>query len=132
MCIRDRKIGSFKFTTMKKIFLISVLMISVLMGYSTGNDSKTKTEDTNSAAKAVLTGSIADENSGESLVGVEVKLEGTDLKTYTDFDGNFSFKNVKPGEYKLVTNYISYQKKTEVLTLTPKQNELSIKLQVSN
>jgi hypothetical protein len=117
---------------MKKYLIISVLVLSVLAGYSTENDSKTKTEDTNSEATAVLTGSIADNNSGESLVGVEVKIEGTDLKTYTDFDGNFTFKNVKPGNYKLVTNYISYQKKTELLTVSPKQNELKIKLQVSN
>ena len=117
---------------MKKLFVIAVLIFSVASAYSTEIDSKSKAEDTNVAATAVLSGTIADENSGESLVGVEVKLEGTDLKTYTDFDGNFSFKNVKPGEYKLVTNYISYQKKTEVLSLSPKQNELSIKLQVSN
>ena len=54
------------------------------------------------------------------------------MKTYTDLDGNFTFKNVKPGEYKVVTNYISYQKKTEVLNVTANDNKLQIKLQSSN
>ena len=80
----------------------------------------------------VLNGTVADENSGEALVGVEIKIEGTDLKTYTDFDGNFSFENVKPGEYKLVTNYISYQKNTETLNVTSRENDIKIKLHSSN
>lgn len=112
--------------------MIAILILSVIAVNAKESDSETKSNDTENSAMIVLTGSVADENSGESLVGVEVKIEGTDLKTYTDFDGNFAFKNVKPGEYKLVTNYISYQKKTETLKVSPKQNELKIKLQASN
>lgn len=116
---------------MKKTF-IGILL--VLVGFSTiAKEKETKTIDTeNSAAATILTGSVADNNSGESLVGVEVKLAGTDLKTYTDFDGNFSFNNVKPGEYKLIANYISYQKKTKILNVSSQKNELKIKLQTSN
>ena len=88
-----------------------------------------KTENTTAL---VVSGTVADEKSGESLVGVEVNIAGTDMKTYTDLDGNFTFKNVKPGEYKVVTNYISYQKKTEVLNVTANDNKLQIKLQSSN
>ena len=115
---------------MKKITILFMLVLTVFALNAKENESKAT--DTESNATTVLTGTIADENSGESLVGVEVKIEGTDLKTYTDFDGNFSFKNVKPGEYKLVTNYISYQKKTEVLNITAQENNLKIKLQSSN
>ena len=43
--------------------------------------------------------------------------------TYTDFDGKFTFENIKPGEYKLVTNYISYKKGTEILKVNNKENE---------
>ncbi|MCF6332906.1 MAG: carboxypeptidase-like regulatory domain-containing protein [Draconibacterium sp.] len=115
---------------MKKTF-IGILL--VLVGFSTiAKEKEAKAADTESIATTILTGSIADNNSGESLVGVEVKLEGTDLKTYTDFDGNFSFNNVKPGEYKLITNYISYQKKMKILNVSSQKNELKIKLQTSN
>ena len=109
------------------IFLLAVTVIAV-----NAKENKGKSIDAENTAASVITGIVADQNSGESLVGVEVKLEGTDLKTYTDFDGKFSFKNVKAGEYKLVTNYISYQKQTEILEVNSKQNEVKIKLQASN
>jgi hypothetical protein len=54
------------------------------------------------------------------------------LKTYTDFDGNFTFNNVKPGEYKVVANYISYKPGAEKLEASAKNNELKLKLQPSN
>ena len=118
---------------MKKILIAIVLIISVVAvnAKDKGSKADTKTTDAKGQATMVLTGSIADETSGESLVGVEVKIEGTDLKTYTDFDGNFSFKGVKPGEYKLVTNYISYEKKAQKLNVKSDEN-IKIKLQSSN
>lgn len=115
---------------MKKLALIILLAINVIAVNAKEKDSKPG--ETETTATMILTGSVADQNSGESLVGVEVKIEGTDLKTYTDFDGKFAFKNVKPGEHKLVANYISYQKKTEVLTVSAEEKELKIKLQSSN
>jgi len=75
----------------------------------------------------MIAGTIADQNSGELLAGVEVHLEGTGQKTYTDFDGNFIFK-VRPGEYTLVTNYISYEKKAEKLAVNQKDNNVKIQL----
>uniref|UniRef100_UPI003216898B carboxypeptidase-like regulatory domain-containing protein n=1 Tax=uncultured Draconibacterium sp. TaxID=1573823 RepID=UPI003216898B len=115
---------------MKKVLIAALLILSVVAVNAKESDTKTKTVD--SEAVVMLSGSIADELSGESLVGVEVKIEGTDLKTYTDFDGNFSFKNVKPGEYKLVANYISYEKKSEVLKIETNENDIKIELQTSN
>jgi hypothetical protein len=117
---------------MKKVLIAALLILSVVAVNAKESDTKTKASDTESAATMLLSGSIADEFSGETLVGVEVKIEGTDMKTYTDFDGNFSFNNVKPGEYKVVANYISYEKKSEVLTVDSKQNDIKIKLQSSN
>lgn len=115
---------------MKKVLITALLILSVIA--VNAKDNKVKVKDNESTATMVLTGSIADQNSGESLVGVEVKLEGTDLKTYTDFDGNFSFQNVKMGNYKLVTKYISYEKKSELLNVNSNKNKLKIKLQSSN
>lgn len=118
---------------MKKVLLAALLIISVVAVNAKNNDIKTKAKanDSESAATMMLSGSIADDLSGESLVGVEVKIEGTDQKTYTDFDGNFSFEGVRPGEYKLVTNYISYEKKAEVLNVNSNENNIKIKLQSS-
>ena len=115
---------------MKKIVIAAFLILSVVA--VNAKEKEGKLSDSEGTATVMLTGSIADEKSGESLVGVEVKLEGTDLKTYTDFDGNFSFERVKPGEYKLQANYISYQKESKVLNVNKKENNLEIKLQASN
>ncbi len=93
------------------------------------NEAKTNSK-TDSEATVALTGTIMDSQSGELLAGVEVSIEGTDTKTYTDFDGNFSFK-VKPGEYNVVTNYISYSKNTETLRVDGKDNRVQIKLENS-
>ena len=115
---------------MKKISILFALVLTVFV--VTAKENENKGSDNENAATIVLKGNVADVHSGESLVGVEVKIEGTDLKTYTDFDGNFTFKNIKPGDYKLVTNYISYQKQTEDLHLSARENKLTIKLQSSN
>jgi hypothetical protein len=100
-------------------------MVSAVMAKE--NETK-KTTETESQSVVTLSGTVLDSESRESLTGVEVRIEGTDLKTYTDFDGSFSFSQLNPGEYKLVTNYISYQKHSEVLKINTKQNQLEIKL----
>ncbi len=116
---------------MKRIIIALVFTISIFAVQAKEKDSKTNNDAENTAA-VVISGNVADKKSGEALVGVEVKIEGTDMKTYTDFDGNFSFNNLKPGEYKVVTSYISYQKKTDVVNISSKENNLKVKLEASN
>jgi len=59
--------------------------------------------------ETVLAGKITDILSGEELAGVRVQLDGTDLITYTGFEGEFRFEGLKPGTYYLVTSMISYK-----------------------
>lgn len=113
----------------KGIILIFLILVGLVIQ---AKEKENKTKDTEAKATIALKGNVADEKSGEALVGVEIKLEGTDLKTYSDFDGNFSFNDVKPGEYNVIANYISYEKETETLNVTPNKNELKIKLHSSN
>jgi uncharacterized surface anchored protein len=113
---------------MKKI-IFSLLTIVMVIAVSAKENETKNPASVDNAATVVLAGTIADATSGESLAGVEVKIEGTDLKTYTDFDGNFKFDGVKPGEYKVVTSYISYKPATQVLSLNAKQTELKIKME---
>lgn len=115
---------------MKKIIFSLLALVITIAVTAKENEAKTATT-TDNAAVQVLTGTISDANSGESLVGVEVKIEGTDLKTYTDFDGNFTFSNVKPGEYKVVANYISYKQGSKTLDTNSKSNAFELKLQPS-
>ncbi len=119
-----------KIDTMKKIMIGFLSLMLTIAVTAKENESKS-TSTTDNAASVILVGTISDANSGESLVGVEVKIEGTDLKTYTDFDGNFTFTNVKPGEHKVVANYISYKPVTKTLEANASNNKLELKLQPS-
>ncbi|MBW6537161.1 MAG: carboxypeptidase-like regulatory domain-containing protein [Mariniphaga sp.] len=116
---------------MKKL-LIGVFALLLAVAVSAKDKGEKTNTDTESTATVALSGTVLDSNSGELLVGVEVKIEGTETKTYTDFDGNFTFGNMKPGEYKLVANYISYKSSVETLQLNGKENQVKIKLQNSN
>ena len=84
------------------------------------------------AQTITLKGKVVDFNSGESLTGVEVAIEGSSVKTYTDFDGNFEIKDVKPGNYNLVASYISYNNSlVENFKAADTDNNVEIKLQTS-
>lgn len=60
-----------------------------------------------------INGVITDVDTDETLAGVLVTIEGTDIKTLTDLDGKFSFDGLDVGEYQLKVSYISY-KETKV------------------
>lgn len=115
---------------MKKLLFAAIIVFLAFAGNAEEKKGES-TVDTKSEATTVLTGTVADSDSGELLAGVEIQLEGTDLKTYTDFDGNFTFR-VKPGEYKVVANYISYEKCTETLKVENRENQVKIQLENSN
>lgn len=118
---------------MKKTII--TLVFTALLGLVYADNDGTKSEvvaNSTPVEMVNLTGSIADLASGESLAGVEVALEGTDLKTYTDFDGNFEFKDVKPGKYNLIASFISYKKSfVENFNADANKCSLDIKLEAA-
>ena len=80
-----------------------------------------------------VTGKVVDMNSGESLVGVEITIEGSTKKAYTDLDGNFKIDNLQAGSYNVIASYISYSKSfIEKLEVKKSNQELNIKLQSAN
>jgi hypothetical protein len=93
---------------MKRTFL-SLLLIA-LIGFSFAGNDKTKETPTAAPATITVTGNVVDMVTGEALTGVEILVEGTNTKVYSDFDGNFTISNVKPGEYNIVASFISYKK----------------------
>jgi len=121
---------------MKKVILATAFL--VLSTVTFAENSKTKAEPKAKAEATVvaptlsLSGNVIDQVSGEALVGVEVKIEGTENKTYTDFDGHFVFDNLKPGSCKLITSYTSYNKIEKSLTVSSKNNQVKIELKASN
>jgi uncharacterized alpha/beta hydrolase family protein len=120
---------------MKRIFftLIIALVATTLFAKSEKTKAVNETVVEATVPTLQLIGFVTDKNSNEALVGVEVKIEGIQEKTYTDFDGKFTFTNLKPGEYNIVASYISYQKNSiEHVDLKNATRQVSIKLESSN
>ncbi len=114
---------------MKKV--IFALLVAFATTSAFAEKAETKTDSKAKAAVISLSGNIIDEVSGEALVGVEVKLEGSGIKTYTDFDGHFVIDNLKAGNCKLVASYTSYIKSEKTFTMNSKNNQVKIELQSS-
>ncbi len=112
----------------KKLFtvLIAVVILFGNQAFASGD------MPANTNAKASISGKVIDNTTGEALVGVAVAVEGTDLKVYTDLDGNFAIKSINPGKYNLVLSLISYKNSlVENLNLDPsKKQVVDVKLDV--
>jgi hypothetical protein len=119
---------------MKRLFstltvLIVLLSLNTIVLANNENDKNS----TNSAEVATtsVTGSVVDQNTGEELTGVKVQIEDIDVDTYTDFMGNFTLNNLKPGKYEVTVSYVSYEKKTEKVNISI-EDENKIKIKLSN
>ena len=56
-------------------------------------------------------GKVYDAESGETLVGASIVVEGTTKGTTTDMDGKYTLSGLEPGNYTFVVSFVSYQKK---------------------
>lgn len=55
-----------------------------------------------------ISGIVTDKNTGETLPGVQVIIEGTDHGAVTNIDGYYEIYKVPPGEYELFIEYLGY------------------------
>jgi hypothetical protein len=75
-----------------------------------------------------VSGSVTDHNTNESLAGVEVRVQGTDIVTYTDFNGNYFLPELKAGTYTLEFKYPSYSQSSVVTYGEQRENQLNVEL----
>src|SRR6266404_2282919 len=59
-----------------------------------------------------IAGHVKDSQTKESLVGVNVLVQGTSLGAATDLEGYYSILNVPPGSYTIIASAIGYTRKT--------------------
>jgi len=114
---------------MKKVIFALLVAFATTSAFAEKTDSKVETKS--ETAILSLSGNVIDEVSGEALVGVEVKVDGSDQKAYTDFDGHFVINNLKSGECKLIASYTSYNKSEKTFQIKSKSNPVKIELQAS-
>ena len=56
-----------------------------------------------------INGQVTDQKTKEPLIGAVVSVEGSNIKTITDADGNFKIDGLRQSEYTLLINYIGYK-----------------------
>ncbi len=115
---------------MKKIISIVIICLALIFSnnvFATGDAPVAPM-----SAKATISGKVVDIKTGESLAGVAISVEGTDLKVYTDLDGTFTINSIDPGNYNLILSLISYKNSlVENLKVKPSEKEvIDIKLDV--
>lgn len=67
-------------------------------------------------AQNTLKATVKEEDSGEPLVGVTVKIDGTGLSGVTDGEGNITIIGVPDGSHNAVFTYIGYERENKTLT----------------
>ena len=70
-----------------------------------------------------INGSIQNET-GEPVIGIHVRLEGTSFATITNESGRFEIKNIPAGSYTFLASGIGYEAKKENIDI--KRNELTL------
>jgi len=93
---------------MKKIIFIIVLS-SIFTIFANASDKDKNKEVVPPVTSMNINGVITDVDTNETLAGVLVTIEGTEIKTLTDLDGKFSFDGLEVDDYKLKVSYISYK-----------------------
>jgi len=78
-----------------------------------------------------LTGTVKDKLTQEALIGVTIRLDGTEIGTATDVDGNFRIAGIPPKSYNVVATYLGYaaQTKFNVVITTGNAGQLNFELE---
>jgi outer membrane receptor protein involved in Fe transport len=103
-------------TTMKKQVQFLLLFFLPLIGFS---------------QSGTIRGVVTDAHRGETIIGANVRIEGTNIGAATGLDGDFEISRVEPGKYTIVISYISYKtiKIEEVTVSSEKATVINIKLE---
>ena len=75
------------------------------------------------AAQFSLSGKITDAQTGETLPGASVIIEKTPIKTASNENGNYQFRDLKNGSYDLTVSYIGYQQTRQTVGISQNQTQ---------
>ncbi|MEX2363604.1 MAG: TonB-dependent receptor [Balneolaceae bacterium] len=62
------------------------------------------------AQNGALSGTIIDKEDGSPLIGVNIIMLGTSFGTASDLDGNYTIRNIRPGEYSVEFRYVGFER----------------------
>jgi outer membrane cobalamin receptor len=78
-------------------------------------------------AQLTVSGTVYDDESGESLIGANIVVQGTTVGTVTDFNGEFSL-NLSAGTYTLLFSYVGYEQEERIVKLENKALKIDVHL----
>lgn len=58
-----------------------------------------------------IAGKVINKKTGETLIGLTVKLNGSNAGVSTDIEGRYVLSGLNPGKYSLIFSYLGYQSK---------------------
>ncbi|MBN2411681.1 TonB-dependent receptor [candidate division KSB1 bacterium] len=64
-----------------------------------------------------LTGTVTEGGTGQAMIGANVMIEGTNIGTATDNQGQFLIGSVPPGTFQVTVRYIGYTDETKEVTV---------------
>jgi TonB-dependent starch-binding outer membrane protein SusC len=108
--------------------LLAIATVSVLVSYSgfaSNHSASSEIGQNLEAQQKAISGTVSDSKTGQSIIGVNILIQGTNIGTVTDVDGRFSLQ-VPDLNSKLVFSYMGYSK--QVIALDGKTN-LDVKLE---
>lgn len=75
-----------------------------------------------------ISGKVTDKKTGETLIGLTVKIQGTTKGVSTDVEGHYSIGGLAAGKYSLIFSYVGYQTKniTDVVVKAGEVTNLSL------
>lgn len=112
---------------MKKVLIVLVLALSIT---KVSADEPVKLDPV-ATETTQIAGKVIDQLTGEALVGVSLKLSGSEKKTYSDLDGNFKFDGISTGTYDIEIDYVSYQDVT-LKSVTTASSDVKLKVQLES
>lgn len=68
-----------------------------------------------SAGKMTVKGVVIDKETGETMIGVSIRVHGTDVATVTDVDGAYSL-TLPEGKYRVTFSYVGFENVDRELT----------------
>lgn len=81
-----------------------------------------------------ISGTVTDKKTGETLIGVTVKIKGSTKGMATDVDGKYSISGLSTGKYVLSYQYVGYSSKdiSDIEVADGKNTSLNVILEESN
>ncbi len=103
-----------------KSFIISVIAVFLFVPWP-GHAAAEGESPTRKSDNATVNGYVRDQETGETLVGATVQIEGRQMGTITNKSGYYSLSDVPPGSYTIVYSFLGFERKA--LPVELKQRE---------